>query len=83
MFILNILAWILFGALVGWVASVLMKTRRKGLLRNVVVGLVGAMLGGWIASFFGIGAVGDFSIEGFVIAVLGAMLFIWLLKRFF
>jgi len=78
---MNIAIWILFGALVGWVASIVTKTRRRGLIRNIVVGLVGALLGGWIASLFGIGSVERFTIEGFLIALGGAVLFIWLLRK--
>ncbi len=78
---MNIAIWILFGALVGWVASIITKTRRRGLIRNIVVGLVGALLGGWIASLFGIGSIDRFTIEGFLIALGGAVLFIWLLRK--
>ncbi len=78
---MGILSWILFGALVGWIASILMKTRRRGLIRNIVVGLLGAVLGGWIASLFGFGSVSAFSIEGFGIAIGGAIVLIWLLRR--
>ncbi len=76
-----LLSWIIFGALVGWLASIIMKTRRRGLIRNIVVGLVGALLGGWIASLLGIGSVQTFTIEGFAIAIGGAVLLIWFLRR--
>mgnify|MGYP000510101631 FL=1 len=78
---MGIIGWIIFGALVGWVASILMHTRRRGLIRNIVVGLLGSFLGGWIASFFGIGTITGFSIESFAIALGGAVLLIWLFKR--
>jgi len=78
---MNIILWIIFGGLVGWVASILMKTRRRGLVRNIVIGLIGALLGGFIGSFFGIGSVETFTWEGFFTALGGAILLIWLLKR--
>ena len=78
---MNILIWIIFGALVGWIASIIMKTRRSGLIRNIVVGLVGALLGGWIATLLGFGSVQTFTIEGFAIAIGGAVLLIWFLRR--
>ena len=78
---MNILIWIIFGALVGWIASIIMKTRRSGLIRNIVVGLVGALLGGWIATLRGFGSVQTFTIEGFAIAIGGAVLLIWFLRR--
>lgn len=78
---MGLLIWIIFGALVGWIASILMHTRRRGLIRNIIVGLVGSMLGGWLASLIGIGSVQTFTIEGFAIATGGAIIFIWLLRK--
>jgi uncharacterized membrane protein YeaQ/YmgE (transglycosylase-associated protein family) len=76
-----IIIWIIFGAFVGWFASVIMKTKSRGLIRNIVLGLVGAVVGGWIASLLGIGTVKAFNLEGFLIATGGAMLLIWLLRK--
>lgn len=78
---MNILIWIIFGAIVGWIASIIMKTSRRGLLRNIIVGLVGSALGGWIASLFNIGSIETFTFEGFAIAIGGAVLLIWLLRK--
>ncbi len=78
---MNILLWIVFGALVGWIASIIMKTRRRGLIRNVIVGLIGAFIGGFLASLLGIGSLERFTAEGFLIALGGAVFFIWLLRR--
>jgi len=78
---MNIIIWIIFGALVGWIASIIMKTSRRALLRNIIVGLVGSALGGWIASLFKIGSVETFTFEGFAIAIGGAVLLIWLLRK--
>ena len=78
---MNILLWIIFGGLVGWVASIIMETKKRGLIRNVIVGLVGALLGGFLASLLGIGSVTRFTIEGFAIALMGAIIFIWLLRK--
>ena len=78
---MNIIIWLIFGALVGWIASLIMNTRRRGLIRNIIVGLIGAFIGGFLASQFGIGSLERFTIEGFGIAVGGAVLFIWLMRR--
>jgi uncharacterized membrane protein YeaQ/YmgE (transglycosylase-associated protein family) len=78
---MNILIWIIFGAFVGWIASIIMKTNRRGLLRNIIVGLLGSALGGWFASIFDIGSVNTFTLEGFLIAIGGAVLLIWLLRK--
>jgi len=76
-----ILTWIIFGALVGWIASILMGTKRGGLIRNIIVGLVGSFLGGWIASLLNIGSLTTFTLEGFIIAIAGAVIFIWIIRR--
>ena len=61
---MGIILWLLFGALIGWLASLIMKTDAKqGALLNIVVGIVGAMIGGFLfnrkvpASFFDIGSI--------------------------
>lgn len=51
---MGIILWIIFGALVGWVASLIMKTdARQGAVLNIVIGIIGAVIGGAIMSFFG------------------------------
>lgn len=72
---LNILLWILFGALVGWIASMIMnRDGQMGALANIIIGIVGAAIGGWIASFFGLGTVAGFDLISILIAVGGAVL---------
>lgn len=73
--LVNILLWILFGALAGWIASMIAgKDRQMGPLANIVIGIVGAGVGGWIASFFGLGAVDGFNLMSLLIAVAGAVI---------
>ena len=70
----DIFFWIIFGAIVGWIASILTGRRSQmGCLTNIVVGVVGAFLGGWIWSFFGTATVTGFNIMSFVVAILGAV----------
>ena len=76
-----ILTWIIFGALVGWIASMIMGAKRGGLIRNIIIGLIGAVLGGWIASLFNIGSVRTFTLEGFLIATAGAVILIWIIRK--
>ncbi len=83
---MNILIWLVVGGLIGWVASLMMGTDgRQGILLNVVVGIVGAFLGGWL---FG-GAFrattinqGDLSLSGILVSLVGAVILIALLKLF-
>lgn len=78
---MGIILWVIFGGLVGWVASLIMETDpEQGLVLNIVVGIVGAVLGGWIMNFFGEGGVGGFNLYSFLVALLGAVVLIMLVK---
>jgi len=78
---MGIILWIIFGALVGWIASIIMKTNaRQGAVLNIVVGIVGALLGGFIMSMLGKGGVSGFNLYSFFIALLGAVVLIWIVK---
>ena len=74
---MNIIIWLAIGGLIGWVASVVMRTDdRQGVLLNVVVGVVGAILGGWILSpLVGVSTINqsDFSLGGLLVSLLGAV----------
>ncbi len=70
---MGIIIWIVFGGLVGWVASLIMKSdAEQGILMNIIVGIVGAVVGGWIMSLLGESGVGGFNIYSFLVALLGA-----------
>lgn len=78
---MGIILWIIFGGLVGWVASMIMKTNaQQGIILNVIVGIVGAVLGGWIMSFFGKSGVGTFNLYSFLVALLGAVVLVAIVK---
>ncbi len=78
---MGIILWIVFGALVGWVASMIMKTNaQQGALLNIVVGIVGAVLGGWIMSSLGETGTTGFNLYSFLVALLGAIVLIAIVK---
>lgn len=78
---MHILIWILFGLIVGWIANSIMGVHRRGFFKNLLIGLIGALVGGWLgSSLFEIGYIGAFTISGFIFSILGAMLFIWVLR---
>lgn len=81
--IVDLLVWIVFGALVGWVASKIMGTdEQQGLLGNIVVGIIGALLGVFLAQLIGLSVEAGFSISGFLVALVGAIILLWLVKLF-
>lgn len=74
---MDFLLWILFGGIVGWVASLIMGTdAQQGIVLNIIVGIGGAVLGGWLMNFFGAGAVSGFNLYSMVVAVIGAIVLI-------
>ena len=78
---MNILLWILFGAIAGWIASLIMKTdARQGALLNIVVGIVGAMVGGFIFNLLGGAGVTGFNLYSLGVAVIGAIILLAIVK---
>lgn len=76
---MDILIWIIFGGLVGLVASMVMGSG-GGLVWDVVVGIVGAVIGGYVMNYFGKGGVGGFNLYSFLVALLGACIFIVIVR---
>lgn len=80
---MGIILWIIFGALVGWIASLIMKTdSQQGAFLNIVVGIVGALIGGWVSSALGGTGITGFNVYSFLIALVGAVLFIGVVRAF-
>jgi uncharacterized membrane protein YeaQ/YmgE (transglycosylase-associated protein family) len=72
---IGILVWIVVGAIAGFVASKVLTGKGMGLLWDIVVGIIGAFLGGWLAGLIGIKvATGTFTIEGLLTAFVGAVI---------
>ena len=78
---MGIILWIIFGGLVGWIASMIMKTdAQQGLILNIIVGIIGAIIGGLIMNLLGFGGVGGFTLYSFLVALLGAIVLIWVVN---
>lgn len=78
---MSFLLWIIFGGIVGWVASLIMKTdSQQGIILNIVVGIVGALLGGWVMNVMGQSAGAGFNVYTFLVALLGSVILIALVK---
>jgi uncharacterized membrane protein YeaQ/YmgE (transglycosylase-associated protein family) len=76
--VINLVVWLIVGGVIGWIASIVMKTdAQQGIVLNVVVGIVGAMLGGWfLAPMFGTGTINqdNLSLASLVVSLLGAII---------
>lgn len=80
---MEILLWIVFGGIAGWLASLIMGTdQQQGIFLNVVVGIGGAVLGGWLMSVFGAGSVSGFNLYSIIVAVIGAVVLLGLVQAF-
>ena len=83
---INFIIWIIAGALIGWAASVIMRTNnRQGLIADIIVGIVGAFVGGYFLSpLFKVGTInqGDFSIPALLVSLGGAVILLAISKLF-
>ena len=83
---MNFIIWLVIGGVIGWVASMIMKTdAQQGIILNVVVGIIGAFLGGWLlAPLFGTGTINtnDFSLAGMGVSLVGAILLLAIVNLF-
>lgn len=80
---INLILWIVFGALIGWIASMIMKSNASmGALANIISGIVGSFVGGWIVGLFGEApAKGQFSLASMLTAILGACIVIFIVQK--
>jgi len=78
---MDIIFWIIFGGLAGWIASMFMGTNAgQGIVLNIIVGIVGAVVGGWLFNAFGGSGVSGFNLYSFAVAIVGAVVFLTILK---
>jgi uncharacterized membrane protein YeaQ/YmgE (transglycosylase-associated protein family) len=79
----GIIAWILIGMIAGWLTGKIMKGSGFGFFMDMVVGLVGALIGGFIARAVGLGGIGEHGmIMSIIIAVIGAIILTWIVRLF-
>lgn len=83
---INIILMLIVGGLIGWIASMVMRTNaQQGILLNIIVGIVGALLAGLlIAPFLGTGTImgGDFSLSALLVSLLGAIILLAIVNLF-
>lgn len=81
---MNFIIWLIVGGFIGWLASLIMKTdAQQGIFLNIIVGIVGALLGGWLLSPL-LGAAtlnqGDFSVMGLLVSLGGAIILLFIVN---
>ncbi|HKT96692.1 MAG TPA: GlsB/YeaQ/YmgE family stress response membrane protein [Paraburkholderia sp.] len=77
----GIIAWLIIGAIAGWLAGVLVKGGGFGLIVDIIVGIVGAFIGGWLAGLLGI-HVGGGMISSIITAIVGAVILLFIIRLF-
>jgi len=77
----GIIAWLIIGAIAGWLAGVLVKGGGFGLIVDIIVGIVGAFIGGWLAGVLGI-SVGGSWIASIITAIVGAVILLFIIRLF-
>ena len=75
---MSILAWIVLGLIAGFIASHILNHHGNGLIVDILLGIVGAVVGGWIFRFFGHSGVTGLNLGSLLVAVIGAIVFLML-----
>ena len=84
---IDFIVWLVVGAIIGWIASMIMKTdAQQGWILNIVVGIVGALLGGWLFGLLGIGGANatenPFSLISWIASLVGAIILLAIVNFF-
>jgi uncharacterized membrane protein YeaQ/YmgE (transglycosylase-associated protein family) len=83
---MNLIIWLVVGGIIGWVASLIMRTDgQQGIFLNIVVGIIGAALAGWLISpLVGVGTInqGSFSVGALIVSLLGAVVLLAIVNLF-
>ena len=79
---MGILSWIIFGLIAGIIAKWIMPGKENvGIIITIILGIVGAVVGGYISTFFGFGKVDGFNFGSFVVAVIGAIVVLYIYNK--
>jgi len=76
---MGIIGWIVLGGLAGWIASMIAGTNaRQGFIGNIVIGIIGAFLGGFIMNLLGVDGITGFNLYSLLVALFGAVVALWI-----
>lgn len=79
---MGVLSWIIFGLIAGIIAKWIMPGKESiGIIVTIILGIVGAVVGGYISTFFGFGKVDGFNFGSFAVAVIGAIVVLYIFKK--
>ncbi len=80
---MGIISWLILGALAGWIGSMITGNNHEmGAASNIIVGIVGAFIGGLLMSMFGVSGVNDFDLRSILIAIVGAVVLLMIVNSF-
>jgi uncharacterized membrane protein YeaQ/YmgE (transglycosylase-associated protein family) len=71
---MSFIAWIVLGLIAGFIGSKLVNKRGEGFFLDIILGVIGAVVGGWVFSFFGRAGVSGLNLHSLIVAVIGAVL---------
>ncbi len=75
---MSIIGWIILGLIAGFIASKIVNKQGEGIIGDIILGVIGAVVGGWLFSFFGAAPVTGFNIYSMIVAVIGAIVVLWI-----
>jgi uncharacterized membrane protein YeaQ/YmgE (transglycosylase-associated protein family) len=75
---MSILSWVLLGLIAGFIGSKLVNSQGQGLWLDIVLGIVGAIVGGFLFSFFGAEGITGFNIYSMIVAIVGSVVVLWI-----
>ena len=78
---MSIIAWIVLGAIAGWIASLVTNSDR-GLLGDIILGILGALIGGWVVALLGGQGISGFNLPSLLVAILGSIILVWIGRAF-
>lgn len=80
---MGIITWIILGALAGWIASMITgKNAQMGAWANIIVGVIGAFIGGFVMNLFGGYGVTGFNVWSLIVSIAGAVILLWIVSFF-
>jgi uncharacterized membrane protein YeaQ/YmgE (transglycosylase-associated protein family) len=79
---MSIIAWLILGLIAGFIASKIVNKQGEGLLLNMLIGVIGAEVGGWLFRLFGMSGVTGFNLWSLLVAVVGAVVLLFIYHQF-